>query len=132
MANNIRETTNIWEKSFFLMKFIILIPMVLGGGNIINKVTLQFTLPKYSPQILPNTQQFIKKMKGTRNWVPRWDTDNLTPLLSRWHWTLMPKPTVTSVYLTHPTTVCAYFYWTKLQSNKYSIFGDFFNWCYTL
>ena len=37
----------------------------------------------------------------------------------------MHKPTVTSVYLTHPTTVHAYFYQTKLQSDKYSIFGDF-------
>ena len=35
------------------------------------------------------------------------NTDNLTPLLSRSHGTFMSKPTVTSVYVTHPTIVCA-------------------------
>ena len=46
---------------FFKIKFIGIIT-VFWGGDIVNKVTLQFTIPKYLPLNLHNTHQFIKKM----------------------------------------------------------------------
>ena len=49
-----------------------------------------------------------RKDKAQNDAQCRSRADNLTPLLSRWHWTVMTKSTVTSVYLMHPTTVCEY------------------------
>ena len=134
MAKNTRET-QIYAKIHFLIKFIVIIAF-FSLRDIVNKVTSQFyfyckvTL-QYSPLNLHNTQLFMKK-GGTGEWVPLQDTDNLTPLLSRWHWTLMPKPTATSVYLTHPRTVSAYMGQNTNTIENYSIFGKFFDECYTL
>ena len=62
MANNTRERTYLCKKK----KFIVIITLFFSLGDIINKVTLKFTIPKYSPLNLHNTDQFKKKMQGTR------------------------------------------------------------------
>ena len=96
MANNTRAMTYLCKNWSFKNKvycnnYIFFFSL----GDIINKVTLQYTIPKYSPLNLCNPHQFIQKMQGTRKWAPRSGAqNNLTPLLSRWHWALMPKPTV--------------------------------------
>ena len=65
MANNTRETTYLCMSSFFLNKvYLILTHFFSSLGDTVNKVTLQFTIPKYSPLNLHNTHQFIKKMQG--------------------------------------------------------------------
>ena len=63
MANNIRETTYLCPPK--KNKFIVIITLFFSFGDIVNKVTLQFKVPKYSPLNLHNTHQFIKKMYGT-------------------------------------------------------------------
>ena len=37
-----------------------------GGGDIVNKVTLQFTLPTYSPLNLPNTSIYKENARHQR------------------------------------------------------------------
>ena len=64
MANNKRETTYLC-KQFFLKEVYCNNYTFFSLGDIVNKVTLQFTVPKYSPLNLHNTHQFIKKMQGT-------------------------------------------------------------------
>ena len=64
-------------------------------------------------------------MHGTREWVQRRDTDNLTPPLSYWHWSMIQEPTVTSVYVTHPTTVCAYVWQNKIRIRQWLFLANF-------
>ena len=65
MANNTRETTYLSKNLFFKNKVYCNNYIFFSLGDIANKVTLQFTIPKYSPIYLHNTHQFIKKMQGT-------------------------------------------------------------------
>ena len=66
MANNTREMTYLCKKSFCLNKIYCNNYIFFPLQDIVNKVTIQFRIEKYSPLNLHNTHQFMKKMLGTR------------------------------------------------------------------